>query len=153
MARLQGSFALAPTSITGGTPQTLIQIAAPTNQRLAITQLILSFDGTNSANTPATVKVERQTGGTFTNTAVAPKKINDPSGTGETLQAVAHTAVTAEPTESDVLAEFVFPVFGGFGSIPYPLFQEIVVPGGTLLGIKIAAAQTVNCSLTVIYEE
>jgi hypothetical protein len=153
MAALQGSFRSGSTSLTGGTAQTVIQIVAPTNQRLKVLSWRIAFNGTNSANTPATVQIERQTGGTFTNTAVAPVKVNDPTGTGETLQASAKTAVTVEPTVGDILDEFFEPVFGGFIGWQYTPGQELLVPGGTLLGFKLNAAQSVNAEVTVYYEE
>ena len=153
MAALQGVFRSGSTSLTGGTAQTVIQLVAPTNQRLKITSWRVSFNGTNSANTPATVQIERQTGGTFTNTAVAPVKVNDPTGTGETLQASAKTAVTVEPTVGDILDEFFEPVFGGFIGWQYTPGQEVIVPGGTLLGFKVNAPQSVNVEATIYYEE
>jgi hypothetical protein len=153
MAGLYGVFTTGSVALVGGTAQTVIQIVAPTNQRLRITEYEFSFDGTNSANTPCQVKVERQTGGTFTNTAVAPKKINDLSNVAETLQASSKTAVTVEPTESDVLRWPTIPVFGGTVVIPLPPGQEDYIPGGSLLGIKLTAPQGVNAFVTVRYEE
>jgi hypothetical protein len=153
MAGLNGAFTTGAVALTGGTAQTAIQLVAPTNQRLRITEYEFSFDGTNSANTPCQVKVERQTGGTFTNTAVAPVKINDKSNVAETLQASAKTAVTVEPTESDVLRWFTIPVFGGTVVIPCPPGQEDYVVGGSLLGIRLNAPQSVNVYVTVRYEE
>jgi hypothetical protein len=153
MAGLYGSFQTGAVSLTGGSAATVIQIVAPTNQRLRIISYEISFDGTNSANTPANVVIERQTGGTFTNTSVAPKKVNDPSGTGETLQAVAKTAQTVAPTDGDVLHNLTVPVFGGLFVYPLPPGQEDMVPGGTILGIKVNAPQTVNCYVTIRYEE
>jgi len=130
-------------------------MVAPTNQRGAVYQFAWSFDGTNSANTPGTQIILRQTtAGTATNTAVAPKKINDPSGVGETLQFTYQTAYTVEPTASDVMMEFTQPVFGGLLSQAFaPWSSEIMIPGGTRLGFKSSCAQTVNAGLTVWYEE
>ncbi len=153
MAAIQGSFRTGTVALTGGTAQTILQVAAPTNQRLKLIGYDISFDGTNSANTPATLQIMRQTGGTFTNASVAPVKINDPTGTGETLQAVGKTAVTSEPTVGDILQEFTIPVFGGTVIYSYPPGQEDLVPGGTLIGFKVNAAQAVNVRLTVRYEE
>jgi hypothetical protein len=154
MAGLLGSFSLATVSVTGGTPLTIIQLVAPANQRLKILGFDISFDGTNSANTPALVQILRQTtAGTATNTSVAPKKINDPSGTGETLQANSQNTFTVEPTAGDVLQQFNVPVFGGLFAYSYPPGQEEIVMGGTRLAWKVSAPQTVNVSITVRYEE
>ena len=153
MAGLYGAFVTGSVSIAGGTPQTVIQIVAPTNQRLLIYHVAISFDGTNSANTPGYAKLERQTGGSFTNTSVAPKKINDPSGTGETLQASAKTAVTSEGTEGDLLWQETIPVFGGLLVMPFGPGQELHVVGGTIFAVKISSAQNVNCYTTILYQE
>lgn len=153
MARLNGSCLVAPVSLSAATALTIFQMNAPTNQRCVVYSFRLSFDGTNSANTPATIRIMRQTGGTFTNTTVAPKKVNDPSGTGETLQLNYKTVTTVEPTYADVLEEFTEPVFGGLLSQSYAPNQEIHLYGGSNLGFVVTAAQTVNCGLTVLYEE
>jgi hypothetical protein len=153
MAGLYGSFTTGAVALNSGTAQTVLQITAPTNQRLRITEYEFSFDGTNSANTPASIKIERQTGGTFTNNSVAPVKINDPSNVGETLQATSNNTVTVEPTEGDKLRYISVPVFGGTVILPQPPGQEDYVMGGTKLGIKISAAQAVNVYVTVRYEE
>jgi len=153
MAALIGSCYSGSTALTGGTAQTIMQLVAPTNQRLRVLRYEFSFDGTNSANTPAHVTIERQTGGTFTNSAVAPKKVNDPSGTGETLQASYKTAQTGAPTDGDILHDFTCPVFGGLVINPQSPGQEDLVPGGTILGVKVNAPQSVNVYLTIVYEE
>ncbi len=158
MAAIQGSFKSGTTALTGGTAQTILQIVAPTNQRLKVIGYDLAFDGTNSANTPATVQILRQTtAGTFTNTSVVPVKINDASNVAETLQAYSQTVITtpgtSEPTAGDVLQDFLVPVFGGTVLYSYPPGQEDLVPGGTRLGFKVTAAQSVNVRLTVRYEE
>lgn len=154
MAALQGACKVSSVSVVGGTPQTVMQIVAPTNQRLRILEYEIAFDGTNSANTPPLISIERQTGGTFTNTAVAPAKINDPSAVGETLQASYKTAYSSGTiTSGDVLRTFFMPAFGGLLVVPQTPGQEDLVPGGTILGIKITAAATVNATITVRYEE
>lgn len=158
MAALQGAFHSGSVALTGGTAQTVLQVVAPTNQRLKITKVIVSFDGTNSANTPATVQILRQTtAGTFTNTTVTPQKVNDPTGSLETLQAVGQTVITTpgtgEPTIGDLIESFTLPVFGGYLNVPYTPGQEILVPGGTRLGFKVNAPQAVNANAVVYYEE
>lgn len=153
MAALRGNFNLPSTALTGGTAQTVIQIVAPTNQRLKITGSKVSFNGTNSANTPATVQWVYQTGGTFTNTAVAPVKTNDANGVGETLQASSKNTATAEPTVTYTADSFFEPVFGGFIGWQQTPGQELIVPGGSLLGLKINAPQSVNVAVSIDYEE
>ncbi|WP_422924498.1 hypothetical protein [Singulisphaera sp. PoT] len=154
MAGLIGSFKVGPVAITGGTPQTLLQIVAPANQRLKVIGYEISFDGTNSANTPCAVQIVRQTtAGTATNTAVAPTKINEPGGVSETLQASSQNTYTVEPTAGDLLESYTVPVFGGLYAYSFPPGQEIMIPGGTRLGFKVSCPQGVNAYLTAKYEE
>jgi hypothetical protein len=153
MAGLYGAMLVGATSVTGGTPLTVLSAVAPTNQRLRVTEYEISFDGTNSANTPATVTVSRSTGGTYTNTAVAPVKINDSTSVAETLQASFKTVCTVQPTIGDILRRFTVPVFGGTLILPNPPGQEDYVIGGTLLSLTVTAAQTVNFQGGLRYEE
>ena len=152
MAGILGAMRSGSVALVGGTAQTVLQMVAPTNQRLKLIGWDLSFDGTNSANNPCVVQVCRQTGGTFTNTN-APVKMQDATGTGETLQASFKTACTVEPTVGDILEEITIPVFGGTAFIPFTPSQEIHVLGGTLLGFKLNAQQNVNARVTAKYEE
>lgn len=153
MAGLYGAMMVAATSVTGGTPLTVLTAVAPTNQRLRVTEYEISFDGTNSANTPATVQISRTTGGTYTNTAVAPVKINDSTAVAETLNASFKTVCTVQPTIGDTLRRFTVPVFGGTVIFPNAPGQEDYVIGGTLLSITISAAQNVNFQGGLRYEE
>jgi hypothetical protein len=147
------AYAAWPTTNINANTMTVMQLVAPTNQRLRINALEISFDGTNSANAPAQVSIERQTGGTFTNTTVPPKKTNDPSGVGETLQANTKNAQSAAPTSADIMAQFYVPVFGGLVIYPFGPGQEIMVPGGTILGVKVTTTAQVNCFGGLRYEE
>lgn len=140
-------------SLTGGAVQTVMAIVAPANQRLRILKWKLSFNGTNSANTPATCTLVYLTGGTFTNTAVAPVKTNEPNGVSETLQASSKNTCTVEPTITQTLDSFFEPVFGGFIGWQETPSQEIMVPGGLILGFRVNAPQSVTVALSVTYEE
>jgi len=153
MAALQGNFNLPAVSLTGGAVQTVIAIVAPANQRLKILNYKISFNGTNSANTPATVTQVLLTGGTFTNTAVAPVKTNEPNGVSETLQASSKNTCTVEPTISQTLDSFFEPVFGGFIGWQATPGQEVNVPGGLIWGLRINAPQSVSAAVSVTYEE
>ena len=152
MAGLYGSACSGLVNVVGGTPVTVLQLIAPAQQRLRITQYEIQFDGVNSANTPATIQIMRQTGGTF-GTSITPKKRNENSATGETLQATAKTAQSVAPTAGDIIHDWFGPVFGGFLVVPCPPGQEDYVQGGGILGVYINAAQTVDVKVTVLYEE
>jgi len=147
-------------ALVGAAAQTVIQLAAPTNQRVRITEYEFSFDGTNSANTPAQCRVMRQTGGTFSTTlttgaagAAGIAKLNDLYSVAETIQTVAKTASSVEPTYGEVVRWITVPVFGGTVVIPCPPGQEDYVPGGSKLGLTFTAPQSVNVYTTVRFEE
>jgi hypothetical protein len=147
------AYATWPSTNINANTMTVMQLVAPTNQRLRVTALEISFDGTNSANAPALVTLERQTSGTFSNTLVPPKKTNEPSGVGETLQANTKNGQSAAPTSGDVLRNWFVPVFGGLVIYPFAPGQEVMVPGGTILGVKVQTTAAVNCSGGLCYEE
>lgn len=132
---------------------TVMQIVAPTNQRVRVLGYEYGFDGTNSANAPGTLVVERQTGGTFTNSAVAPKKVNEPGGVSETLQTSTKNTMTVAPTSGDVIHTFPIPVFGGLVLYPLPPGQEDMIPGGSILGLKVTTSAQVNFIGGVRFEE
>lgn len=152
MAGIIGSVTSGAVALTGGAAQTVLQLIAPANQRLRVQQIEIEFDGTNSANTPASVQVLRQTGGTFT-TSLTAKKVSESTATGETLQGSGKTAQTVAPTDGDILFDRYVPVFGGLVIVPETPGQELMVQGGTILGIKINAPQGVNAKATIKYEE
>lgn len=153
---MAGVYAVAQVGVTalvGAAAQTIIAIAAPTNQRIRILMVYLSFDGTNSANTPASITVSRTSGGTYTNAAVAPVKLNDLTAVAETIQSTYKTVCTVQPTIGDIIGRFTIPVFGGTVINPFPPGQEDMVPGGSQYGITVTAAQGVNVQCTVRFEE
>lgn len=152
MAGLIGYAKIPLTNINANT-LTVVQLAAPTNQRLKLTEFTISFDGTNSANAPGQIYLERQTGGTFTNSSVAPTKLNDPTGTLETLQAVSKNTQTVAPTSGDVLKEFLLPTFGGTIVHPFAPGQEPMVYGGSIVGVRVVSGSQVNCLGGITYEE
>ena len=52
-----------------------------------------------------------------------------------------------------MLHNFTVPVFGGLFVYPLPPGQEDMIVGGTILGVKVNAPQSVNCYVNVRYEE
>ncbi len=156
MAGLYGAFSVTDIALVAATAQTIMAINAPdANSRALITEYEFSFDGTNSANTPALIKVGRATGGTFSSSTNAPSKVNDPTGSLETLRFNMKKTCTVEPTYTDTLRTFRCPVFGGTIIIPNAPGQEDVIPGSATvwLAIQVTAAQAVNVSATVRYTE
>lgn len=135
---------------TGTSVKTLIQLLAPTNQRLKVKEISISFNGTSNTATPILVEVVRQTGA-GTMSALTLRKA-DPDDT-ETIQTTAQQNATVEPTDSgDVpMAEYVHPQTGFLWQAPFG--GEIIVPGGGRLGIRVTAGASVSANVRIGAEE
>ncbi len=122
------------------TAKTVIQIAAPSSQRLRLKRWGVFFDGVSATDEPVQVRLLRQTSA-GTMTTLTPVK----------QSAAQHTA-TAEPTAGDVLdvAE-VHPQSGYEVLIPFDMSIEI--PGGTRVGIECTAPAAVNVRAKLVFEE
>lgn len=150
MAAIQVRGVSGSVALSAGTAKTVLQIVAPTNQRLKLTNLSVSFDGTTNTATPAQVRVLRQTtAGTMSaGTAVLVEK-----ELSETIQSSFQYNATAEPTAGDVLRQFTVPVFMGQYEIFYPYGQELLVQGGGRLGVEVNAPAGVNVRVEAQWEE
>jgi hypothetical protein len=130
--------------------KTGLQISAPANQRVAVQQVTVSFDGLVNTNAPVKVQIMRQTtAGTATSTATIVRKDNDAS---TAIQTTVQDGFTVEPTYSDILWTcFVHPQTGIIYPLPIP--GEIVLAGGGRLGVVCIAAQAVDVLVSVEGEE
>jgi hypothetical protein len=136
---------------TGTALKSLIQLLAPSNQRIKIREWSISFDGTSNTATPILVELVRQTSaGTFTNTTTIRKLDND---LPETLQTTCKDTATAEPTDSgDVpFSELVHPQQGYTWQAPFG--GEIIIKGGERLGLRVTAGASVNAVVRMVGEE
>ncbi len=130
------------------TAKTVIQIAAPSSQRLRLKRWGVFFDGVSATDEPVQVRLLRQTSA-GTMTTLTPVK---QSAGSETIQTAAQHTATAEPTAGDVLdvAE-VHPQSGYEVLIPFDMSIEI--PGGTRVGIECTAPAAVNVRAKLVFEE
>ena len=148
---MAGIRAIAQTAkvVTGTSAKTVLQLVAPANQRLLVKEWSLSFDGTSNSATPILVRVLRQTdAGTMS--ALSPVKDN--SSDAETLQSSAQHTATVEPSAGNVLASEQVHPQGGY-TWQAPFGGDIVVPGGTRLGIEVTAGASVDVVARMVYEE
>lgn len=141
-----------PAPITTGTVKTtMLQMIAATNQRVATREISVSFNGVSNTSAPILVEVVRQTSaGTLTN-ATTLRRV-DPDISAETLQTTCRDTATVEPTDSgDVpLAEYVHPQTGFLWQPGAMGVDELIIPGGGRLGIRVTA--TVSVSANVRYK-
>ncbi|MHA1951220.1 MAG: hypothetical protein ACW987_15305 [Candidatus Thorarchaeota archaeon] len=141
MALFKGSINTEGTEIalSAATAKTILQILAPTNQRLWIAEWSVSFDASALADAVEVELVFQTTAGTM---SAATERKDDPS-LSETLQVVGQFNATSEPTLDYVFRHYnIQPASGGieqrYGR------GELVVPGADRLGIRCTAPATVN---------
>lgn len=141
--------AQAPEMTTGTSKITLLQIVAPTNQRIKVKEISVSFKDTVNTDAPINVAVLRQTtAGTMS--ALTLQKLNESDA--ETLQSTAQYLATSEPTgTSEVLGEEVHPQGGYTWQAPFG--GEIIVEGGHRLGIAVTAGTSTTAKARMICEE
>jgi hypothetical protein len=135
---------------TGVTKITLLQVLAPTNQRLLAKEISISFDGTLNTNAPIIVEVLRQSTAGTAGTVHTLVKLNSAA---ETIQTTALRNISGtQPTDTaEVMGENVHPQ-GGF-TWQSRFGDDIEIAGGTRLGIAVTAAVSVNAKVRMVVEE
>ena len=128
---------------SGTGTKTILQIAAPTNQKVRVNEIGITCKGTNPTQLPIRFEVLRQTTA-GTSTSVTPKKTDDSSNT---VQTTAGANFTAEPTAGDILREFIIHPQSGM-NYTVPGIDDLMVPGGGRLGIR--ALNTGGTDTTVV---
>jgi hypothetical protein len=140
----------AEVALVAATAKTILQVVAPTNQRVAIKGFSVSFDGTSATAEPVQVDLVKQTtAGTMT----AATPVAEQVGLGsETIQTTALKNATAEPTTTDVLRRYeIHPQTGR--EVRFSIDDEIVMAGGTRVGIRCTAPANVNALAHMSLEE
>jgi hypothetical protein len=150
MAKL--NFQIATTggvALAAATAKTVLQLNAPTNQRVAVSGIHVSFDGVSGTAVPVLVEVARVTTA-GTNTSVTPRKTDDDVATA--IQSTAGENATAEPTYGDILKEIHVHPQSGY-EVHIPFGKEIVIGGGDRLAIRCTAPAVVNVAAWMECEE
>ena len=141
-------------AITSSSTFRLLQVAAPSNQRVKVLRWGVFFDEETGDATPATplvVNAGKQTASTGSSTLTA---LRIPPGS-ETLQSTClHTLTTS--TLLTVDSSIVNPQTGF--EIIYPMGQEVVLAGGEKFGIEVTSGATIstgglNAIAKIWYEE
>jgi len=150
MAALQARVTSGPVALAAGVAKTALQVIAPANQRVKVTNVGIYTDGVTSNAVPIQVRILRQTTA-GTGTAATPVPVE--KELTEAIQTTAAANFTAEPTAGDVLDNLGVPAFMGQYEVFYPLGQEILVQGGGRLGFECNAPAGVNVRVKVQFEE
>lgn len=167
MANLKFIAQTTEQALTAATKKTVLQVTAPSNQRVKVLGWGVYFDGINTtilataADTTTKPAVEAvlatgTTGGTFSNTLSTLDGTGScviSNGSNGTIQSIAEAIVTGEPTETGVLdvAE-VNPANGGY----MVMFEKDVIPvvnGGDFVSINCTAPDGVNVRAKLFCEE
>lgn len=152
MAGLLFTAQTGPILLTAGVTQTILQVTAPTNQRVKITRFALSFDGVISTALPATLAVYRQTtAGVMT--ASPPPLVLLKKGYAETIQTTVAWKATTEPTYAELLIERYISVYNGSFDRVFNFSQELEIPGGGRLGFVLTCATAPNVCIGLDCEE
>ncbi len=134
---------------TGTTRKTLVQIEAAANHRVLVHEIAVSFQGVVVTDAPNEVSILRQSSaGTMDPLTLA--KHDD--GYDETLQTTGLQNASAEPTEgSGIITQFVHPQAGYTWQAPFG--KELVVKGGTRLGVEVFAGVDYKALVRMFCEE
>lgn len=149
MAAFQGVATIVEQALGVATIETVLQLVAPTNQRVKLLSFGVFFDGTSVSAEPVQVDLQRQsTAGT--SAANTPVKVDD--SLAETLLTTARDAFTVEPAGTDVLWVGEVHPQASYVEI-FPLGQEFIIGGGDRLGIRCTAPAGVNARAFMKFEE
>ncbi|MCC6673357.1 MAG: hypothetical protein IT458_20025 [Planctomycetes bacterium] len=135
---------------SGTSTKTLVQVVAPSNRGVRITEFAISFKGTDNLAAPIRVELLRQTTA-GTASALTPRKVSRHDS--NTIQTTAQQTFTAEPTADEVVRSFLIHPQGGLVyTVPDP--AQFTVAGGDRLGMRVVTpAATVNCVGYIEFEE
>lgn len=150
MARLQFSVTTeGAIALSAATAKTILQVAAPSNQRLAVKGFGVFFDGTSGSAVPVAVELLRQsTAGTMSSATPVP----DDDDWTETIQSTCQKTATVEPTAGSVLRRYDVPPTSGYER-SYAPDEEIHIKGGGRLGLRCTAPASVNVTGWIDIEE
>jgi hypothetical protein len=136
-------------TLVAATAQTLLQVVAPAQQRLALLSCSVSFSGVLPTAEPVLVEI-LEAADIGTSSAGTPRK--DEPSLAETIQGTCRRAFTGEPTTPVVKRQYFVHPQTGMERV-YGPDEEIVVQGGGRLGIRATAPAGVDCVASMTVEE
>lgn len=147
MAGLGFTAKVVDNALAAATAETVLMIKAPTNQRVKLSKLTISFDGTSATATPVLIELGHcSSDGTMT--SVTPVKRNESHA--ETVQTACYSPNSAEPAYTSVFrSERIHPQTNK----EIDFYPEQEIKGGGRLGVRVTAAAAVNCTVTAECEE
>lgn len=152
MAGATGSYwvSVDAVALSASTAKTIFELGTSSAVRAKITEWWVEFDDTAPTNTPVKVELGRFSTGVTTATSITPEKYL----TGDSASACTckHSA-TAEGagTADDIFFHRVNPTSGLY--VQYPLDRELIVSTSSFLRIRCTAANAVNATFGISWEE
>lgn len=152
MAGSTGGYfvSVADVALSAATIKTVFELGTSSAVRAKITEWWVEFDGTTPTNTPVLVEVGRYSAGVTTATSFTPSKYY----TGDGASASTCKYNTTSEGAGTAVATFehrVNPTGGIY--IQYPLDREPIVQVSGFFRIRCTAAQAVNATFGVSWEE
>jgi hypothetical protein len=138
MAGVLGHAESGEVAIANG--KTLLQLVAAANHRVLVQGFGISIKGIAATDPPVLVQLLRQTdAGTMTAGTAGTHLSKKNNSDDETLQTAARVNATVEPAAGDILfSREVHPQSGEY--FWFPFGQEVVVPGGGRVGVRVTSA-------------
>ena len=133
-------------ALAAATAETVLQLTAATNQRVKVKAFSVTVAGTAAVD--LTVRIVRQTTAGTSGTAVTPVKVEPAAA--ETIQTVAATNFSVEPTATDVLQ--YKRLQGSYEKI-FPLGQELIIAGAGRIGIECTCTAIATVACEFVFEE
>ena len=139
-------------TLAAATAKTLLQIKAPTNQRVLLRSLaVIGKQAAGGTDAVVKVRLTRSTANFGTGTSVTPIKM-DPAW-GETVQTTVAKDFSGEPTNPTDISYWleVQPQSGLI--LPFAPGLELRIPGGAALNIECTSTGTPTLTVSVVIEE
>lgn len=139
-------------ALAAATAKTVLEIATPSTGTCLLMEWWVEFDGVTAGNTPVKVELGRFSAAVTTATTITPSKLTFGGNSIASQCTVKHSA-SAEGggTASDVEIHRVSPTSGLY--LQYPLGREWLVGASSFLRIRLTAAQVVNATFGIKWEE
>ena len=139
-------------ALAASTAETVIELAAGSNDPIKIKEWWVNFDGTSSTEAPVLVEVGRFSAGVTTGSTRTAEKFDTGTGGGTTAVTVKDNVSTEGAGTADDIQFFWVPPTSGFHYIA-PLGQEVIIAGSGFWRIRCTAAATRNVIAGVVWDD
>lgn len=139
-------------ALAAATAKTIFELASSANVPVAIVEWSVTFDGTSATATP--VKVESQRFSAAVTTATTQAGVAWGLHGGTAASTTKHSTTTEGAGTATAASGQIIrvPPSGGFLE-QYPLGRELYVPISSFWRLRLTAAQAVNVSFHVVWDE